>query len=361
MKNRKTWIMTTALLLAVMLMAGAMGRAEPAGGPAAANPAPDIYERVAPAVVQVRNIAETWSPETGASTEVALYASGVYIEEGYVLTNWHVVYEADYLEVETPDGQTVRAKNVYTDDSVDLAVLELAAPLEGVTPVPLGDSQGVRPGEPAIVIGNPVLDDIVFPATVTTGIISGVNRSSDGLGYFSRAVPLIQLDAALNIGCNGGALLNMRGELVGLVTLMAGLVDDVVYQGLGFAIPAETIRRVAGDLIEHGAVRRPRMGVMVSDLDGPEEPIRTYPPCGLLVSEIDEDGPAGKAGMEMYDIIVEFDGVRVHSFNELSAILDTHEAGDVVHVKAYRCLDEEGYMTDNPKYVEFDIELGILD
>ena len=353
MKNGMMKTLALCLALALVLAAGAAY--------AEGNPVPDVYERVSGAVVQVRNMAETWSPETGPTVETALSASGVYIEEGFVLTNWHVVYENDYMEVETLDGQIVRAKNVYTDDSVDLAVLALEAPLQGVTPVTLGDSEAVRPGDVAIVIGNPEMEGIVYPCTLTVGYISGVKRPSADMGYFTRAVPLIQLDAALNNGCSGGGLFNMAGELIGLTTLKAGLIDDMPYEGMGFAIPSATIQRVAGDLITHGVVKRPRMGVMVSDLDGPEEPIRTYPPAGLLASEVDPTGPAAQAGMLLNDIIVEFDGARVHTFNELSTLLDTHQAGDVVHVKVYRCLDEEGRMIENAKYVEMDITLGILD
>ncbi|MBQ8954063.1 MAG: serine protease [Clostridia bacterium] len=343
-------------LAMILVLAMGLGAARAEG-----NSIADVYEQVSGAVVQVRNMAETWSPETGATIETALSATGVYIGEGFVLTNWHVVYENDYMEVETLDGQIVRAKNVYTDDSVDLAVLALEEPLAGVTPVMLGDSEALRPGDVAIVIGNPEMEGIVFPGTLTVGYISGVNRPSADMGYFTRAVPLIQLDAALNNGLSGGGLFNTAGELVGLTTLKAGLIEDVFYESMGFAIPSATIQRVAGDLMAHGVVKRPRMGVMVSDLDGPEEPIRTYPPAGLLASEVDPEGPAGQAGMLLNDIIVEFDGVRVHTFNELSSLLDAHQAGDVVHVKVYRCLDEEGYMTDDAEYVEMDITLGILD
>ena len=357
MKSRKLKAMAVTLVLTLLL--GVIGQAETlesAGGSIA-----DVYERVSPAVLQVRNIIETWTQENGAVKEVAAYASGVYIEEGYVLTNWSAIYEADEIEIETLDGRIVYAKDTFVDESVDLAVLELEEPLEGIEPVELGDSESLRPGELSIVIGNPVLLERVYPGTVTAGIISGVKRSSEGMGYFNRSVPLIQLDAALNMGSSGGGLFNLKGELIGLTTLKAGLVDEMLYEGMSFAIPAETIRRVAGDLVAYGVVRRPRMGIMVSDLDGPEEPIRNYPPQGLMVSEIDETGPAAQAGMMLYDVIMEFDGVRVHNFTELSALIDQHEAGDTVHVLAYRCLDDEGYMIDDPQYVEFDIELGILD
>ncbi|MBR3502940.1 MAG: serine protease [Clostridia bacterium] len=352
MKNRTMKLLALALTLALLTMGTA--RAETLS-------VADVYERVCRSVVQVRNMAETWSPDNGATVEMALSASGVVIAEDFVLTNWHVVYEADYMEIETLDGQIVRAKDVYTDESLDLAVLALSEPLKGVTPVTMGDSTAVRTGDLAISIGYPVLEDIVFPATLTVGYISGLNRNSENMGNFTRDVPLIQFDAALNNGGSGGGLFNAAGELIGLSTLKGGLTDDIVYENLGLAIPTATIERVAGDLMAYGVVKRPRMGVMVSDLDGPEEPIRTYPPAGLLASEVDPDGPAGQAGMEDYDVIVEFDGVRVHTFNELSALLDTHAAGDVVRVKVYRCLDEEGYLIDNPEYIEMDITLGILD
>jgi len=349
-------MLCAALALCMLLTAGA-GYAEAA----AANPVADAYERASASVVQVRNMKETWSPETGPATEISAYGSGVCVEAGFILTNWHVVYEADFVEVETLDGQIARARNIFSDDSVDLAVIELETAPEGLVPATLGDSEAVRPGDLALVIGSPVLDNVVFPGTLSVGYVSGVNRPSRDMGYFSRAVPLIQLDAALNAGTSGAGVFNTAGELIGLAALKAGEVDGIIYEGLGFAIPAATIGRVAGDLVAHGVVRRPRMGVMVSDLDGPEEPIRTYPPSGLLASEVDPEGPAARAGMMLNDIIVEFDGVRVHDFTELSALLDTHQAGEVVHVKVYRCLDEMGYMIDNPEYVELDITLGILD
>ena len=352
MRNGKMRLLALALAM-VLLMAGA-ARAE-------AGSAADVYERVSGAIVQVRNMAETWSPENGPTVETALTATGVVIDQRFVLTNWHVVYESDYMEVETLDGQIVRAKDVYTDDSLDLAVIELETPLEGVTPAALGDSAAVRVGDPAIIIGNLALEDVILPATLTVGYISGLNRSSENMGNFTRNVPLIQIDAALNNGYSGAGLFNAAGELIGLTTLKGGIINESLYEGLGFAIPASTIERVAGDLMAYGVVKRPRMGVMVSDLDGPEEPIRTYPPAGLLAAEVDPEGPAGQAGMELNDVIVEFDGERVHTFNELSALLDTHAAGDVVHVKVYRCLDEEGNMIQDPESVEMDITLGILD
>ena len=366
MKNKKVKLM--AMALAVALMIGAAAQAETLGAVGAAAQTADetlsvadIYERASGSVVQVRGMAETWSRETGASVEPRMVGTGVYLEDGYVVTCYDVVAETDFVEVETTAGQIVRAKNVFSDATVDVSVLELEEPLEGVVAATLGDSSAVRPGDQAIVIGTLLLVDEPYPATLALGYVSGVNRSSDGMGSFTRSVPLIQLDIALNEGMGGAGLFNDKGELVGLAALKGGLIEEVLYEHIGFAIPSATIERVAGDLIEHGSVKRPRMGVMVSDLDGPEEPIRTYPPAGLLVSEVEEGGPAAQAGMMMYDVITELEGVRVHNFNELSALLDTYSAGDTVHVKVYRCLDEEGNMTDDAHYVEMDIVLGILD
>lgn len=353
MKNGKMKMM--AAILAALLMLGVAAQAD------TANPIPEVYDRVNASVVQVRGIVETWTREYGASEEVNAYGSGVYLEPGYIVTCWDIVDGADFVEIETTDGQVVRAKNVYSDNSVDLCAIELEAPLKGIEPVTLGDSTTLRPGETVIVIGTMVLDDIAFPGTLSVGYISGLDRPSAGFGSFTRSVPLIQLNVSLNSGMGGGGVFNEKGELIGLAALKGGLIDDMLYENLGLAIPSATIERVAGDLIAHGSVRRPRMGVMVSDLDGPEEPIRTYPPCGLLVSEVEEGGPAAEAGMMMYDIITEFEGVRVHNFNELTAVLDTCAAGDTVRVKVYRCLDENGDMIEDPAFVELDIVLGILD
>ncbi len=360
MKNGKLKVF--AAVLTMILALGVMGQADMTRAfYGAANPVPDVYERVCNSVVQVRGIVETWSRENGVANEVGAYGTGIYIEPGYVVTCWDIVTGVDSVEIETMDGLIVPAKNVYSDDSVDLSVIELEKPLEGVEPAVLGDSTALRPGELAIVIGTMMLDDVAFPGTLAVGFISGVDRSSDGMGSFTRSVPLIQMDIALNSGMSGAGLFNERGELVGLAALKGGLIDDMLYENLGFAIPSDTIERIAGDLIAHGVVRRPRMGVMVTDLDGPEEPIRTYPPCGLLVSEVEENGPAAHAGMMKYDIITEFMGERVHNFNELSTLLDACAAGDTVHVKVYRCLDEAGNMIEDPAFVELDIVLGILD
>ena len=183
MKNGMMKKLALALAMVLLLAAGA--------AQAEGNSIADVYERVSGAVVQVRNMAETWSPENGATIETALTATGVVLAEDFVLTNWHVVYEADYVEVETLDGQIVRARDIFTDDSLDLAVLKLEKPLTGVTPVTLGDSSALRVGDPAIVIGNLALEDVIFPATLTMGYISGLNRSSANMGNFTRNVPLI--------------------------------------------------------------------------------------------------------------------------------------------------------------------------
>ena len=346
---------TVCLILAVFLCAAA------AAAPARAGSLPDLYDGAKDAVVQVINMAQTWSMENGESTEVDGRGTGVCVAEGCILTTYDVVNEADYVEIRTLDGQTVRAGGVYTDESTNLAVLKLGTQPDGMKPVPLGDSAALRVGETAAVISWPVYGDIEFPGTLSVGVISGLNRNSDEIGGFSRTVPLIQFDAPLNEGASGGALFNEEGELVGLTARRAGLTEDDIYQGIGFAIPSETIMKVVPDLIEYGVVRRVRMGIMVYAFDGPEEPISTYPPAGMLVDSIEKGGPADRAGLIANDIITVFDGVRVHTFPELSDILDSHSPGDIVHVVVYRCLDKDGYMIDNPEFLEFDIELEILD
>lgn len=326
------------------------------------NPIPAIAERVRPAVVLVISSKETWSREQGRRVVEAGYGSGVYIDaEGYVVTNYHVISDADIVEIETMDGERMAVESTFYDASTDLALLRLQEPLDA-EPVPLGDSDALRVGELAIVIGNPGLQDRVFFGTVTAGIVSGLDRRDVNAGNFSRTVNTIQVDAAINAGNSGGALLNAQGELVGIPTLKAGSEYGTNYEGLGFCIPVNTVREITGQLKEYGVVRRPRMGILISEMEGPDEPIPGYPPAGLLVTEIEEGSPAQQAGILLYDVITHANGVRVARFTDLSDLTDTMSAGDVLHLSVYRCYDPvQGFLLPDPQSIELDVELKILD
>ena len=365
MKQQKTRLFTLLAALIVCL-AGILSTAAQAQSYnviyGQQNPIPDIAERVRPAVVRVISSRETWSRQQGRRVEESGYGSGVYIDgEGYVVTNYHVVSDADVVEIETLAGDRLTVQQVFSDDSTDLALLRLEAPLD-LEPVPLGDSDALRIGELAVVIGHPGMADRVFFGTVTAGIVSGLDRRDVNAGNFGRTVNTIQVDAAINPGNSGGALLNANGELVGIPTLKAGSEYGENYEGLGFCIPVNTVREVVAQLKEYGVVRRPRMGIRISELDGPDELIHGYPPAGLLVIEIEEGTPAAQSGLALYDVITHANGTRVKQFTDLSDLTDTMSAGDVLHLTVCRCYDPAAQtLLDDPQTLEFDIELKVLD
>ena len=178
------------------------------------NPIPQIAERVRPAVVQIVTQKEMWSAEYGVWAEPMGSGSGVYIDErGYIVTNYHVVDGADIVTVHLLDGTEIEVEEVLSDEATDLALLKIASGLEGVQPVPMGDSDALTVGELAIVIGNPGALSDTYPGTVTAGIISGLERENVNAGNFSRAVNVIQMDAAINGGNSGGARPDFSGNM----------------------------------------------------------------------------------------------------------------------------------------------------
>ena len=340
-----------ALVLSLLMVSLA------AGGAALAADWSDIYDGSYASVVQVRGLGETWSGEGGLKSEVTARGSGLYLGEGRIATNAHLVEDCDDVEIEDASGKTIAVKEILTDDTIDLAILLLEEDLEGVEPLSLDGE--VRVAQEAMIIGHLTATDGVLTHTASRCTISGLDRDGEALGVFSRRVWLIQTDCALYGGFAGAALLNDQGCVAGMMVMprVENEAEPSMYYGPGFALPAADIARAAADLVAYGTVKRPRMGVMVSAVDGPEEALRNWPPCGMAIVEIEEDGPADKAGVKLYDIITEVDGVRIHDFNELSAILDKREGGDTIHLKIYRCYDEEGNMTENPEYVELDLTL----
>ena len=317
------------------------------------NPVPKIAEEARPAVVQVIGI-------RNRSQEVA-YGSGVYVDDrGYVLTNSHVLEGADAADVKLLDGTRISAEGIYKDAATDIAMLKIA-PLGGVKPVPLGDSDALAIGELAIVIGNPGTSGSVFYGTVSVGVISGLNRDDFSGTSFERSVSVIQTDAAINFGNSGGAFLNGRGELVGMPTLKIGSDWYRSYENLGFAIPINTIKPVMRSLIEYGVVRRPRIGVTVSESDGPEIAMRRYPPAGLKVDAVLPDSPAEESGVLPMDIITHVDGARVKTLLELSRELDARSEGEAVSFTVRRHFDHiTGSALENPKTIEIAATLRIL-
>lgn len=334
------------------------------------NPVPEIAANVRPSVVQVITSAATWDQRTReVSTEEIGYGSGTYFrtldggEGGYILTNNHVVDEGETYQIEWLDGTIMDATLVGADEGTDIAVLQFNEPApEGATPVPLGDSDALQIGELAIVIGNPGDSEEVLFGTVTAGIISGLEREGvTAQGSFNRPVSTIQVDAAINTGNSGGALLNAQGELVGIPTLKMTASYTTIYEGLGFCIPINTAKDIIEQLIENGEVVRPRLGVTVVAQDGPDEPMRNFAPAGVRVENVEEGTPADEAGLQRYDIITEINGIRVYTNEDLIGEIDRHSAGDTVELTVCRYYSENGTPLAQYEVFTAEVELKIID
>ena len=336
----------------------------------AENPIPEIAANVRPSVVQVITSAATWDQRTReVSTEEIGYGSGTYFraldegEGGYILTNNHVVDEGETYEIQWLDGTIMDATLVGADEGTDIAVLQFNEPApEGATPVPLGDSDALQIGELAIVIGNPGSGTEVLFGTVTAGIISGLEREGvSAQGSFNRPVSTIQVDAAINTGNSGGALLNAQGELVGIPTLKMTASYTTIYEGLGFCIPINTAKDIIEQLIENGEVVRPRLGVTVVAQDGPDEPMRNFPPAGVRIENVEEGTPADEAGLQRYDIITEINGVRVYTNDDLIGQIDQYSEGDTVELTICRYYSESGTPLAQYEVFTAEVELKIID
>ena len=332
-----------------------------------ANPIPDIADRVRPSVVQVVGSCETWDAATRVSSTVEMGAgSGCYFQAdsdgqgGYILTNNHVVADSELYSIEWLSGEVMDATLVGHDDGTDIAVLHFSMPApEGAEPIPLGDSDALRIGELAICIGNPGSADEVLFGTVTAGIISGLEREDINANNFTRSTSVIQIDAAINSGNSGGALLNNKGELVGIPTLKF-MSASAGFEGLGFCIPINTVKAFLSQIIETGSVVRPRLGITVADIDGPDEPMRKYPPIGAQVFTVEPGGPSARAGLQQGDVITEVNGVRVKGYMALLKELDKCASGDRVELKIYRYYDAEGNLTGDYEELFFTVRLEML-
>jgi len=259
--------------------------------------------------------------------------SGVIVsEEGYILTNNHVITGrdrngvADKITVELVDRRTFEAKVVGRDPLTDLAVLKIDG---GDLPtVPYGDSDALRVGEIVVAVGNPFGQ----LHTVTSGIVSAVGRSGIGL---ARYEDFIQTDAAINPGNSGGALVNTRGEVMGINTAIASRSGG--YQGIGFAVPINMARKIMAKLIEDGEVRRGFLGILPQDIDKDiASALGLRPYQGVLVGEVVVDKPAEKAGIEVGDVILEVDGEKLESADELRHRIADIEPGTAVKLRVLR-------------------------
>lgn len=258
--------------------------------------------------------------------------SGVIIsEDGYIVTNNHVVDGADKLEVLFNDNSTYDAKIIGTDEASDLALIKVDA--KGLTPIVWGDSESVKIGEWVLAVGNP----FGFNSTVTAGIVSAKARSlgqnhKGGLSIES----FIQTDAALNPGNSGGALVNLKGELIGINSAIYSNTGS--YAGFSFAIPTTIVQKVMNDIKQYGTVQRAVLGVQVLELDAKiaKEKDITAIKAGLLVASVSDMSTAKELGLKEGDVITAVNGVSVGSHAQLVEQINKFRPGDRITVTYYR-------------------------
>jgi serine protease Do len=265
--------------------------------------------------------------------EATSLGSGFFIsDDGYILTNNHVIEDADEVIVTTQDEREFSAEIVGTDPSTDVALLKVDPDGE-IAPARLGDSSTLRVGELSIAIGNPFSR---FAGTVTLGIVSACDRSS--LQFASRSPAIqdyIQTDAAINPGNSGGPLVNVRGEVIGINSAINS--PSGVNVGIGFAIPINLVKEILGDLKEYGEVRRAFLGVNIQAVDGKmAEALGLEEAGGVLISGLMDEGPAKEAGLREGDVIVEFDGKRVTTMPKLQRMVGGSEIGRKVEIVVIR-------------------------
>ena len=293
-----------------------------------------VAEKVLPSVV---GITVTYNVQSafGGTAEAQAAGSGIIItEDGYIITNNHVISsesttsyyqitEATSIQIHIygeSDDTLYEAEIIGTDETTDLAVLKIDK--NNLVPIEIGDSDNLRAGEFVMAVGNPM----GMNSTVTCGVISALEREITSEG---KTFVTIQTDAPINAGNSGGALVNSKGELIGINTLKLSSGE-----GIGFAIPINSSVPIIDQLIEYGTVKRPYIGITGSTLT--ESTAKRYNvPEGIYVEEVLDDGPA-KGKLEVGDIITEAEGIKVTSINEINNVKNTYSIGDKFTLKVYR-------------------------
>lgn len=253
--------------------------------------------------------------------------SGVIIsEDGYIVTNNHVIQDASELEVTLNNKDTYKAKLIGTDSKMDIALLKIDTGSKLPYAV-FGDSDGVKVGEWVLAVGNPYN----LTSTVTAGIVSAKARNLDQKGIQS----FIQTDAAVNPGNSGGALVNTRGELIGINTMISSMTGS--YVGYSFAVPSNITRKIIEDIMEYGNVQRGILGVEGGELNSAvSKELGINRSSGFYVNGVTKNSGAEKAGLKKGDIIIKLDETSVTSFAELSGVVNSKRPNDVIKVTYVR-------------------------
>jgi len=296
-----------------------------------------VANKVLPSIVGIQveySVNSFWS--MGNSTAKAEGSGIIISEDGYILTNNHIVNtttNSSYYSVSEASKITVRLYNseedidatiVGTDEQTDLAVIKIDK--TNLTPAELGDSTSVQVGEFAMAIGNP----LGLQSSVTCGIISAINREITDSS--NKTYTVIQTDAAINSGNSGGALVNGEGKVIGINTLK---LSGSGIEGMGFAIPINDTKDIYNQLIQYSKVKRPYIGISGIDVD--EKTSKTYKlPVGIYVKSVENFSPAQKSDIKSGDVIIEADGKKISTIAELNEIKNTHQIGDTIKLKISR-------------------------
>jgi S1-C subfamily serine protease len=302
----------------------------------------EIYQHAGPGVLQVTSTSvDSGDPFFGPQPRVSLGSGFVIDEDGYIVTNYHVIESARQIEVNFSGDDRVPATIVGVDPSTDLAVLKINAQVRALTPLPLGDSDAVRVGDAVVAIGNP----FGLERTVTAGIVSALQREITAPdGYTIDKV--IQTDAPINQGNSGGPLLNTRGQVIGVNSQIEPGDSGTGNLGIGFAVPSATVREVFAQIRENGKVEHAYLGVQTTAID--EVLATTYRlpvETGVIVTEVIPGSPADDAGLKggdrqvvfggtSYrlggDIVTAADGEQVASPDDLRRLIGAKDPGDAM-------------------------------
>ena len=310
------------------------------------NPIADAAAIVGPAVVNIDVAAERSVPNPlGRMFGIPLPAekqvlsgqgSGVIIDKtGLVVTNNHVIAGAQDIKVRLMDGRKFKAKVLARDPRADLAVVKLTENAKDLPVAKLGNSDGIRVGDWAIAIGNP----LGFGNTVTVGVISATKRQNLPVGPGKYIEEAIQTDAAINRGNSGGALINANGEVIGINTAIYSTEPGQGSIGIGFAIPSNYARDTVKRLIERGSAVYPFLGIFLADLEGDMKTWykqQGFKEKGAVITGIQQGTPAAKAGLQQGDIIVKLDNKKIDNAEQITKLIRDRKVGQVVRITVWR-------------------------
>ena len=368
-QSRRGGILTSVLLIAVIVMATLQVRAwwinhaNTAINPRAVSPRGDLgsdeqatidlFETTSPSVlfITTANFRRDYFSPNIYKIPRGTGSGFIWDKAGHIVTNYHVIKDADQATVTLWDNSTWEAKVVGTEPDKDLAVLKIQTTPDRLTPIKVGESNNLRVGQHALAIGSP----FGFDQTLTTGIISALGREIESLTRHP-IVGVIQTNAAINPGNSGGPLLDSAGRLIGINTAIFSPTG--ANAGIGFAVPVDTINRIVPQLIEHGKVIKPGMGINLASDSFVSNNLKT---SGILVLNVLPGSGAEKAGIEatqqtangrtiLGDLIKEIDGQEVANSTDLFRILDNKAVDDIISVTVER----------NGKTRKLKVKLGAL-